>query len=156
MAIGIGSSYKESSDTSYILLDSKEEIVEAYKRLSFKDKRFVEIAISKEKLFFRVHHPDNLGLWYNKDGAFTREIDKLNLACKDLEMDPNPDCAGDFSPAQILWIIYSTGSHVKKSKDLKKRVTEPVYSKLVNTNFMTSINISYLKKKVLFLLHKLN
>lgn len=49
-----------------------------------------------EKTFFRIHHPDNLGLWYNKDGVFTRELDKYSLSCANLEMDKNDDCAGGF------------------------------------------------------------
>lgn len=49
MAIGIGSSWNDSS-VEYITLDSKEDIVNAYKKLSFKDKRYVEIKISEEKM----------------------------------------------------------------------------------------------------------
>jgi hypothetical protein len=49
MAIGINSSYKEDT-TQYITLDSKEDIVRAYKKLSFRDKRYVEIKISEEKI----------------------------------------------------------------------------------------------------------
>lgn len=49
-----------------------------------------------EKLFFRVHHPDNLGLWYNAQGEFIKEISKHAIGCADLEMDPNPDCAGGY------------------------------------------------------------
>lgn len=49
-----------------------------------------------QKLFFRVHHPDNLGLWYNKDGIFTKEIEKYGIACADLEMDKNEEYAGGY------------------------------------------------------------
>jgi hypothetical protein len=49
MAIGINSSYKEDT-TQYITLDSKEDIVRASKKLSFRDKRYVEIKISEEKI----------------------------------------------------------------------------------------------------------
>lgn len=49
MAIGISSSYDESS-TEYITLNSKKDIVEAYKKLSFRDKRYVELKIRQIQL----------------------------------------------------------------------------------------------------------
>lgn len=48
------------------------------------------------QLFFRVHHPDNLGLWYNANGEFTQEIQKHDISCANLEMDYNEDCVGGF------------------------------------------------------------
>lgn len=48
------------------------------------------------KLFYRVHHPEGKGLWYNENAIFTKEIGKLDIACADLEMDQNEECAGGF------------------------------------------------------------
>lgn len=52
--------------------------------------------MNNDKLFFRVHHPDGKGLWYNKEAQFTKEIVKLDLSCAGLEMDHNDECAGGF------------------------------------------------------------
>lgn len=49
-----------------------------------------------EKIFFRVHHPKGLGLWYNEQGEFTNEISKLELQCAGLEMNKNEECEGGF------------------------------------------------------------
>lgn len=49
----VPSSWKEdinTSKTEYIILDSKEDLFKAYKKLSFKDKRWLEIKISGEKI----------------------------------------------------------------------------------------------------------
>lgn len=51
--IGPFSHWKDGEDSSkveYITLDSKEDIIKAYRKLSFKDKRYVEIIIFKEKM----------------------------------------------------------------------------------------------------------
>ena len=52
--------------------------------------------MTEEKLFYRVHHPRELGLWYNDKGEFTHEIGKLELNVADLEMDKNEECDGNF------------------------------------------------------------
>lgn len=52
--------------------------------------------MKQDKLFFRVHHPDGKGLWYNKNAEFTQEIAKLDLSCAGLEMNHDDDCAGGF------------------------------------------------------------
>ena len=49
-----------------------------------------------EKLFYRVHHPRDLGLWYNGKAEFTNEIEKLDLKCAKLDMSFDDNCAGGF------------------------------------------------------------
>lgn len=47
-------------------------------------------------LFYRVHHPKELGLWYNNKGEFTHEIGKLDLKCANLEMGFDDTCKDGF------------------------------------------------------------
>jgi len=48
------------------------------------------------KLFFRVQHPNDIGLWYNGNAEFTNEIQKLNLNCANLDMSFDDNCSGGF------------------------------------------------------------
>lgn len=48
------------------------------------------------KNFYRVHHPDGLGLWYDQDGRFTNEISKIGADCAVLDMSFDEDCLGGF------------------------------------------------------------
>jgi hypothetical protein len=43
-------------------------------------------------IFFRVHHPQGLGLWYNKDGEFTNKVIDLELGCASLDMSHDEEC----------------------------------------------------------------
>ena len=52
--------------------------------------------MSKSNLFFRVHHPDGLGLWYNRVGEFTNKVVDLNLNCAGLDMSHDDECVGGY------------------------------------------------------------
>lgn len=45
-------------------------------------------------LFYRVQHPDGLGLWYNSQGEYTYEIGKAAVRAKGLDMSKDTDCEG--------------------------------------------------------------
>lgn len=49
--------------------------------------------------FYRIQHPEGLGLWYNTSGEFKEEIAKMDVACKDLEMGYDEQCAGGYHSA---------------------------------------------------------
>jgi hypothetical protein len=59
------------------------------------------IDVSKPATLYRVAHPnENGGLWYDKNGVLTSTVKAINLANKDLPMDPHPV----FKDQGVPWI----------------------------------------------------
>ena len=52
--------------------------------------------MANTSIFFRVHHPQGLGLWYNKDGEFTNKVIDLELGSACLDMSHDKECDGGY------------------------------------------------------------